>query len=151
MATHFEGTTVERRAADAYVKLMRAAAAVGRRLERRLLAQGLTESQFGVLEILHHLGPRSPGELKAKLLTTGGNITLVLDNLEKRGLVERKRHPTDRRRLTVHLRPAGRALVARVFPPHLAAIVAELSVLRASEQDELARMCRRLGLGEAAA
>jgi MarR family 2-MHQ and catechol resistance regulon transcriptional repressor len=148
MATHFRGTAAERRAADTYVKLMRAAASVGLRLERHLLALGLTENQFGVLEILLHMGPRAPGELKAKLLTTGGNITLVLDNLEKRGLVTRRRDPTDRRRLTVHLTPEGRKAVERVFPAHLARIVEEMQALTAAQQEVLGRLCRRLGLRE---
>jgi MarR family transcriptional regulator, 2-MHQ and catechol-resistance regulon repressor len=148
MATHFRGTTAERRAADTYVKLMRAAASVGLRLERHLLGLGLTESQFGVLEILLHLGPRAPGELKAKLLTTGGNITLVLDNLEKRGLVERRRDPADRRRLTVHLTPEGRKVVERAFPAHLERIVEEMKTLAAAEQEALGRLCRRLGRRE---
>lgn len=145
MATHFRGTAAERRAADSYVKLMRAAASVGLRLERHLASLGLTENQFGVLEILLHLGPRAPGELKAKLLTTGGNITLVLDNLQKRGLVERRPDPTDRRRLTVHLTPEGLKTVKRTFPAHLARIVEEMSALTAAEQEALGRLCRQLG------
>ena len=42
----------------------------------------MTVSQFGVLEALHHLGPLRQGEISAKLLRSGGNITLVVDNLE---------------------------------------------------------------------
>jgi MarR family 2-MHQ and catechol resistance regulon transcriptional repressor len=148
MATHYRGRPAEVRALDAYIRLMRGAGSVAARLESRLLALGLTENQFGVLEVLLHLGPRSPGELKGKLFTTGGNITMILDNLEKRGLVLRERDPADKRRLTVRLTPAGKRLVERLFPGHLAAIVEEMSVLTAAEQETLGRLCRRLGLRE---
>jgi MarR family 2-MHQ and catechol resistance regulon transcriptional repressor len=146
MGTHYRGRPAEVRALDAYIRLMRGAGSVATRLESRLLALGLTENQFGVLEVLLHLGPRSPGELKGKLFTTGGNITMILDNLEKRGLVLRERDPADKRRLTVRLTPAGKRLVERLFPGHLAAIVDEMSVLTAAEQETLGRLCRRLGL-----
>lgn len=146
MGTHYRGRPQEVRALDAYIRLMRGANSVLSRLMRRLLAQGLTENQFGVLEILLHLRPRSPGELKAKLLTTGGNITMILDHLEKRGLVTRRRDAEDGRRITVNLTPDGRRLIVRVFPGHVAAIVAEMSVLEASEQEMLGKLCRRLGL-----
>ena len=101
-----------------------------------------------MLEILLHLGPLSPGELKTKLLTTGGNITMILDNLEKRGLVHRERHRDDKRRLTVPLTAEGRRRIESIFPGHVKAIVAEMSILTAAEQETLGRLCRRLGLRE---
>lgn len=148
MGTHYQGTPAQVRALNAYIRLMRGANSVAGRLESRLLGLGLTESQFGVLEILLHLGPRSPRELREKLFTTGGNITMVVDNLEKRGWVERRRDPTDRRRLSIRLTAAGARLVRVVFPGHLAAIVEEFSILTAAEQEQLGRLCRRLGRRE---
>jgi len=44
-------------------------------------------------------------------------MTTVIDNLEKRGLVVRKRSSRDRRRLEVHLTPKGRKLMAHKPPP----------------------------------
>jgi MarR family transcriptional regulator, 2-MHQ and catechol-resistance regulon repressor len=146
MATRYQGRPEAVRALDAYIRLMRGANSVLSRLVRRLLALGLTENQFGVLEILLHLGSLSPGELKTKLLTTGGNITMILDNLEKRGLVHRERHRDDKRRLTVRLTAEGRRRIERIFPGHVEAIVAEMSILTAAEQETLGRLCRRLGL-----
>jgi MarR family transcriptional regulator, 2-MHQ and catechol-resistance regulon repressor len=146
MGTRYKGTPTEVRALDAYIKLMRAANSVNARLERRLLGLGLTENQFGVLETLFHLGPLHQRELGQKLFTTGGNITMVIDNLEKRGLARRERGTADRRYVTVHLTDAGRDLIARIFPGHVAAIVAELAILSPAEQDELGRLCRKLGL-----
>ncbi len=146
MGTRYEGTETEVRALNAYLKLLRAAGSTSGRLNGMLAESGITESQFAVLEALYHLGALHQCQLAEKLQRTGGNITLVVDNLEKRGLVERRREARDRRFITVHLTPAGRRLVKGVLPRHVANIVAELSVLTPAEQDELGRLCRKLGL-----
>lgn len=146
MATRYKGTPAETRALDAYVKLLRAANTVQAVLDRRLHGLGLTENQFGVLEALFHLGPLSQRDLGAKLLTTGGNITMVVDHLAARGLARRVRGEADRRIVTVHLTAEGRRLIGSIFPGHVAAIVEVFSALPGAEQLALARLCRRLGL-----
>ncbi|HZY88019.1 MAG TPA: MarR family transcriptional regulator [Gemmataceae bacterium] len=146
MATRYRGTTAEVRALNAYLKLLRAAGSTSARLNGLLADAGVTESQFAVLDALYHLGAMHQCQLAEKLQRTGGNITLVVDNLEKRGLVRRQREAEDRRFITVHLTPAGQRLVTQVLPRHVANIVAQLAVLTAAEQDELGRLCRKLGL-----
>lgn len=148
MGTHYSGTNTEVQALDTYIKLVRAAESVAARVHHHLEAVQLTASQFGVLEALLHLGPLSQRQLAQKLLKTGGNITLVIDNLEKRQLVQRDRQTRDRRVVLVHLTDAGRQLITEVFPRHSAAIVAEMSILTHAEQAELSRLCRRLGKQE---
>ncbi len=75
-------------------------------------------------------------------------MTTVLDNLERRGLVVRRREKDDRRCLMVHLTDAGRRLMERLFPRHVADVVHDFEVLTAAEQEELRRLCRVLGTGE---
>jgi MarR family 2-MHQ and catechol resistance regulon transcriptional repressor len=147
MPTHYAGTAVERRALNAYITLMRASDSVTARLQPRLDAARLTTCQFGVLEVLHHLGPQPQGRLGLKLLRSGGNITMVVDNLERRGLVRRERGREDRRTVTVRLRDAGRRLIARIFPRHVRAIVHEMDTLSARELETLRALCRKLGKG----
>jgi MarR family 2-MHQ and catechol resistance regulon transcriptional repressor len=151
MATKHKGPADEVRALDAFVKLMRASDALSSRVHRHLAQDDLTVSQFGALEALHHLGPMCQKVLGEKLLKTGGNITMVVTNLEKRGLVRRERMPENRKYVTVHLTDEGRRLIRRVFPRHVSAIVREFEVLPAAEQESLARLCRALGLGARAA
>ena len=91
MPTHYHGTPDEIRALDTWIKLTRAVDSFGARLADAGTCADVTVSQFGVLEALHHLGPLRQGEISAKLLRSGGNITLVVDNLEARGLVRRER------------------------------------------------------------
>lgn len=147
MPTHHHGTKEEKRALDAYITLMRAAESVTARTTKPMGAHDLTVSQFGALEALYHLGPLQLNELARKLLKTSGNITLVVENLRKRGLVSRERLEDDRRCVVVTLTPRGRKLIERVFPEVLRAIVAAMGTLDAREQEELHRLARKLGLG----
>lgn len=147
MSTHYLGTSEENTALDLYIKLSRSAEAVSQRVNRHLLAKNLTISQFGVLEALYHLGPLKPGQLSEKILKSTGNLTLVIDNLVKRGLVERTPDLEDRRCIIVRLTEAGARLIEAIFPGHVAVVVAELSVLTPEEQTQLAALCRKVGLG----
>ena len=133
------------RALESYVKLVRAANAVMASVHWPLRQHGLTVSQFGALEALFHLGPLTPGELGRKILRSGGNMTLVIDNLERRELVRRERLAEDRRRWLVRLTGEGRRLIEAVFPSHARRIAAAMGTLKAKEQDELGRLCRTLG------
>jgi len=145
MPTHYSGTREEVLALNTFIKLTRATESLLARLAQRNTHPGLTTSQFGVLETLYHLGPMCQSELGGKLLKSGGNITLVIDNLEKHGLVRRQRGIEDRRFITVSLTDAGRKLIAEVFPGHVQAITEGLSALSSEEQQELGDLCRKLG------
>ena len=140
----YAGTTQERLALRTFVKLVRAANALSARLNRPLAEAGLTESQFGVLEALLHLGPMHQWELAGKILRTHGNVTLVLGQLEGRGLVRRERGTEDRRCIRVHLTLEGKAVVSGLFPAHAARLAEEMRQLSRDEQRELGRLCRRL-------
>ncbi|HSO23293.1 MAG TPA: MarR family transcriptional regulator [Chondromyces sp.] len=145
MATRHQGPAAEKRALDAYIKLRRAVNAVSLRENEVMRAAGLTESQFGALEALHHLGPLCQHELAGKVLKSAGNMTTVVDNLERRGLVERRRDREDRRVVTIHLTDHGGELVREVFPRVVEVLVDAFSALSAGEQQQLAALCRRLG------
>ena len=145
MPTHYQGPPEEVQALSAYIPFIRAAESLSSQIHQHLSAHGLTESQFGVLEALFHLGPLCQRAIAEKLLKSGGNITLVIDNLEKQQLVERRRNENDRRYITVSLTDRGLALIERIFPIHAANITRLLSVLDSEEQELLRGLCRRLG------
>ena len=140
----YRGTERERLALSTLVKLVRAAGALSDELARPMAEQGLTESQFGVLETLLHLGPQQQSVLARKILRTTGNVTQVVDKLEQRGLVRRERLEGDRRCILVHLTPAGEALIGGLFPAHAARVADALDGLTPQEQRELGRLSRRL-------
>jgi len=146
MGTHYRGNESEVRRLDSFIKLVRETELVSARVHRHLPEAGLTVSQFGVLETLHHLGPLTQRDVGRKVLKSSGNVTLVIDNLEKQGLVRRERSTEDRRFVAVHLTEAGRKLIEEIFPRHVSTIVAEMRTLSGREQDELGRLCKKLEL-----
>lgn len=135
-------------ALDTFVKLMRSVNVLTGELRERT-TQGLkiTVSQLGVLEALLHLGTLSQKQLCQKILRTKGNLSLVVKNLGKAGLVERHRDTDDRRKLLVSLTEKGRNVIGDIFPPHAQDITKLMSILSPEEQQKLGRLCRKLGLG----
>lgn len=147
MPTRHQGTESEIRALNVYIKLMRASESVTARLSAFLQStEGLTISQFGILEALYHLGPLSQSQISEKILKSGGNITTVIDNLAKRGLVVRRRCEADRRVVYADLTDAGRELIGNYFPKHARAIEYEMNALSPEEQEQLGKLCKKLGL-----
>jgi MarR family 2-MHQ and catechol resistance regulon transcriptional repressor len=146
MGTHYKGPRDIRQALEAYIKLVRASESVTSSVTGHLDDDGLTISQFGVLEALLHLGPMSQRELAQKILKSCGNVTMVIDNLEKLGLVKRERDEKDRRLYRITLTLPGRALIRSVFPRHARKIALQMNVLTNKELLELGRLCRKLGL-----
>jgi MarR family transcriptional regulator, 2-MHQ and catechol-resistance regulon repressor len=143
--SRYRGDRAERLALSTYLKLTRASESLWDRLAPALAREGLTMSQFGVLEALHHLGPMHQRDLGQRILKSSGNMTMVIDNLERRGLVRRERSVEDRRFIQIHLTDAGERLIRRVFPEHADAITRALAVLTQEEQRALGNLCRKLG------
>ena len=151
MPTHYSGTPQEILALNTFIKLTRSVNSLMSRLSQRGSLGELTVSQFGVLEALYHLGPMCQNELATKILKSSGNMTLVIDNLEKNHLVTRRRNLDDRRMITIHLTEAGEQLIQQVLPAQVAAITAEMSALTPEEQQNLGDLCRKLGNKDSAA
>ena len=147
MPTSFAGSPAQRRTLDTFIKLTRCTDSLMARIAERNTIGDLTFSQFAVLEALYHLGPMTAGEVGQKILKSGGNMTLVIDNLERDGLVRRERDANDRRVIHVHLTEAGSSKLESVLPGHVAALVDEFKILSAKEQETLGELCKKLGRG----
>ncbi len=145
MGTRHRGSIEEINALNAFIKLQRASESVSARVHA-ILPEGLTVTQFGVLEALHHIGPLCQSELAEKLLRSGGNLTLVVDNLEKAGYVVRERDPADRRFVVVKLTDKGEAFISALFPKIVANVTREMSALSSTELSDLGRLCKKIGL-----
>ena len=129
---------------DAYASLCRAAARLEDRVARRLAGHGLAASRISALCALHEASPLCPRDIAGRLGQTRGNVTMILDDLEKRGLVERRHEGINRRFRAVYLTPAGRRLIGSLRPRRARAVAAELKALSRAEQRTLLRLCRRL-------
>src|SRR2546428_401339 len=110
---------------------------------------GLGTTEFGVLEVLYHKGELPVCEVQRRILVESSSTTYVVDKLWDRGLVRRRPSATDRRVTLLALTPAGRRLIARIFPPHAAAMRRAVAALPAREQAQAVRLLRALGKGAA--
>lgn len=88
------------------------------KVERNVQSYGLNTSEFGVLELLYHKGEQPVQKVAEKILVTSGTITYVIDKLEKKELVYRKKCLKDKRIFYVCLSEKGEKLIADIFPKH---------------------------------
>jgi MarR family 2-MHQ and catechol resistance regulon transcriptional repressor len=146
MGTHYNGSRNEIDALDSYIKLIRSAESLNAKINLELSEFDLTESQFGVLDALLHLGPMKHKEIGKKILKSGGNITMVINNLERRELVQRKRGEKDKRQFIIHLTSKGKNKIQKVLPTIVKKIKKHFEVLSKDEQRELQRLCKVIGL-----
>ena len=133
-------------AASAWIKLCRAQLAVSARIFRRLPAR-TSLAQFAVLEALDFLGPMYQREISEKILKSTGNVTVVVDGLERAGLAVRRRSQEDRRKMVVEITDEGRRWLYEILPVYMQALKEEFAVLGTEETAELGRLCRILGHG----
>jgi MarR family 2-MHQ and catechol resistance regulon transcriptional repressor len=127
-----------------WIALARAHNAVSARAAADVARHDLTGAEFGVLEALYHKGPMLLSEVQRRILVSSGGITYLVDRLEKRGLVERRDCPGDRRARLAALTTEGEALVRRIFPEHAAVIRDALSGLGAEEKRQATRLLHAL-------
>ncbi len=128
-----------------WVKLTRAFHTCEKMATSHVKDFGLSYAQFSVIEALGHLGPLKIGVLCSKMLVTGGNMTLVLDSLEKVNYIERVHSKEDRRAINVQLTKKGEELFANIFPKHAEHIDEMLNGLSGEEQKELGKLLKKLG------
>jgi MarR family 2-MHQ and catechol resistance regulon transcriptional repressor len=128
-----------------WVKLARAHDTFAKLTHDNIRSFGLTTPQFGVLECLGHLGPMMIGDLCRKMLVSGGNMTVVVDNLAKDGLVERIPSKEDRRAIVVRLTVKGKKLFDEIFIKHAKCVSSLASVLSDKEQENLGVLLKKLG------
>ncbi len=149
MSIGFKVSAEEKEAMGLIVKMHRSLHAVESHTLSHLSDINLSVSQFSVLEALYHIGPMCQSRLAKKVLKSSGNLTTVIDNLEKRELAERRRSTEDRRYIDVHITGAGAQLIEEFFPGHMERLVKAFSVLMDEERMELGRLTKKLGLGQA--
>ncbi|NQU26889.1 MAG: MarR family transcriptional regulator [Candidatus Marinimicrobia bacterium] len=147
MGTQYSGDYKRVAILDAWIKLSRAGITVTQKIRPSVEKSNLTMAQFGVLEMLLHLGPLSQKVIGLKILRSPGNVVMVIDNLVRDGLVRRNVNPHDRRSHIVELLPIGRSLIEKVFEKHVQALEQAFEALNSAEVRVLGRLCKKLGLG----
>ncbi|MBC2580046.1 MarR family winged helix-turn-helix transcriptional regulator [Clostridium sp. DJ247] len=128
----------------ALIALSRCTQSVNKREYKTIKEGGLTVSQFAVLEILYHKGDLRVSEIIDKILSTGGNMTVVIDNLVKDNLVKRCIDPKDRRVNLISITEKGRELISEIFPKHLDNVNEIFNVLTVEEKKNLISLLKKL-------
>jgi MarR family 2-MHQ and catechol resistance regulon transcriptional repressor len=125
--------------------LLRAEATVRKRVAAELNREGVSPAGFSVLVVLTTAGGSTELKtLRRRLGWSKANATEVTATLQERGLVRRRRDPSDRRLVVVDLTYGGRELVERLFPEHSDRVTRAFGALDETEKRSLAELCRKL-------
>lgn len=129
-----------------FLVLWKAAHAVEAFAVKSIAEMEMCGSDFAVLEALLHKGPLPVNEIGRKVLLTSGSITVAVDRLEEKGLVERKAHGSDRRTRVVHLTKEGKRLITNIYSQHTTDLEELVSSsLTVTERATLIRLLKKIG------
>jgi MarR family transcriptional regulator, 2-MHQ and catechol-resistance regulon repressor len=126
------------------IALARAVKAIESGVRPHLASHGLAMTEFAVLEVLYHKGPLPLGEIRDRILVTGASTTYVVKKLEQRGLMRRRGSGEDKRVVFGEITPAGRKLIAEVFPAHVEQLREIVAGLSPQEKRTATHLMRKL-------
>ncbi|EFH93850.1 MarR family winged helix-turn-helix transcriptional regulator [Finegoldia magna] len=120
-----------------YISMSRVINTLRRENNKLILKHDLTLGQFAVMEALYSKGRLSTGEVMEKILTTSGNIPVIVKNLEKDGFITRKQDEADKRRFILDLTDKGKDLMDEIVPENLKFMDELISLWDDDEKEEL--------------
>lgn len=126
------------------VSLSRSTQKLHKRAGRIFNEDGLTTSQFAVLEALYHKGQLTVNEIIERILSTSGNMTVVISNLEKNALIEKKSNPADKRSWLISITEKGKKKFEGIFPKHLEDLKESLLDLTEGEKRTLVDILKKI-------
>ena len=130
---------------DLYIALSRASEWVNAHGDRDIRNYGLNRTEFGVLELLFHKGAQPIQQIGGKVLMSSGNITYVVDKLEKKEFVKRKTSTEDRRLIFAEITEKGKQFIEEIFPKHTEVIEKAVAGLTAEEKKIASQLLKKLG------
>lgn len=128
-----------------YIALNRAGQWINAHADRDIRQHGLNRTEFGVLDLLYHKGPQPLQQIGGKVLMSSGNITYVIDKLEKKAFVRRNASTEDRRTIYAEITEHGKRFMEQAFPDHAALIDRVLGSLTAEEKTTLSALLKKAG------
>lgn len=120
-----------------YISMSRVINTLRRENNKLILKHDLTLGQFAVMEALYSKGRLSTGEVMEKILTTSGNIPVIVKNLEKDGFITREQDESDKRRFILDLTEKGKDLMDEIVPKNLKFMDELISLWDDDEKEEL--------------
>jgi DNA-binding MarR family transcriptional regulator len=128
-----------------FVIIQRTVQAINRKMSPLIREDGLTVGQWDTLNVLFKNGSMTVNGLIEKLLTSSGNIDVVINNLIKRGDIIKTVDKEDKRIRIIEITDKGRDIVKRSVPKHKKTLHTIFDVLDESEKDQLKFLLKKLG------
>lgn len=127
-----------------WIQILRAFQKIRAKELKYINASGLSMNQFEVLEVLYHRGDLQVGSITKLIASTPGNVTVVVKNLTRDGLVDIIPSPEDSRVRIVSITEAGKNLIGGMFTGHAANLKSYFDVLSDDELVILYDLLRKL-------
>ncbi len=116
-----------------WIQILRAFQKIRAKELKYINTSGLSMNQFEVLEVLYHRGDLQVGAITKLIESTPGNVTVVVKNLTRDGLVQTLPSPEDSRVRIVSITEAGKSLIRGMFTGHAANLKSYFDVLSDEE------------------
>ncbi|WP_246879924.1 MarR family winged helix-turn-helix transcriptional regulator [Bacillus suaedae] len=129
-----------------FIVLSRASIWISKHSDRHISQHGITTTEFAVLELLYHKGTKPLQQIGEKILTSNANTTYVIDKLEKKEYLIRKRCSTDRRTIYAELTDKGREFIEKIFPEHEKVIEQATKGLTKEEMTQAIHLLKKAGV-----
>ncbi|PLR69353.1 MarR family transcriptional regulator [Bacillus sp. PAMC26568] len=107
---------------------------------------GFNPTEFSVLELLYTKGPQKLQQIGSRLLLVSGNVTYVIDKLEKNEYIYREQDPKDKRSVYAKLTEKGQAYLDEIYPIHTVRMARAFSGLSIEEQQQLIALLKKAGV-----
>lgn len=104
----------------------------------------VSASQLNCLLALHENGPLPPSQIAKHIMVNSSTVTGIIDRLEEKVLVERKRISVDRRVITIQLTELGRKLVENAPPPIQQRVLDGLKNLPSQDKEQIVHSLQML-------
>lgn len=105
---------------------------------------GITMNQFEILEVLYHRGNLNIGSITKLIMSTPGNVTVVVRNLKRDGYIDSLPDPKDKRASILSITQKGKELIEKLFPTHAKNFEEYFKALSKEETDTLFTLLRKL-------
>lgn len=104
----------------------------------------ITMNQFEMLEVLYHRGDLNIGSITKLIMSTPGNVTVVVRNLKRDGYIDAYPDPSDKRASILSITPKGKEMIEALFPQHAKNFETYFEALNDEETETLFRLLRKL-------
>jgi MarR family 2-MHQ and catechol resistance regulon transcriptional repressor len=130
-----------------WVRILRVYTVISTEIRRKVSKKGLTLPQLYVLTTLGLQGDMPLGKLGRELLVTKGNITPIVDHLERDGVVIRDRDQKDRRKMWVRLTSKGERFFEEIISAYEEEFVPLMNRLSQEELKQLSQLLKKMAEG----